>query len=81
MWVLLSVIALHVLSLDVPLDLILTEPKWKIQLKGLVILPRLGLLEACLIGISSCSRAALGSATGILRTMIIRGTIGSGRCC
>lgn len=48
--VLLSVIDLHVLLMNVALDLILTEPQWKIQFKCLVcVLPALRLLKARLI--------------------------------
>ena len=45
------VVRLHVLALNVSLDLILSESQGKIQLEGLIVLPRLRFLKACLIRI------------------------------
>ena len=70
---------LHILVVNVSLDLILTKSKRKIKLKGIVVLPRVRLLKARLIGVGSCAWTSLCRTSGILRPMIIRGTIG-GRC-
>lgn len=37
------------MALDVPLDLILAEPEWEVELEGVVVLTALGLLEAGLV--------------------------------
>jgi len=78
-WHLLGV-ALYVLRDDVSLYLILSEPKWKIQLEGpVVVLARLWLLKARLVRVGRRARAALCCASWILRAIVIRGTIcGSG---
>ena len=47
--ILLSVVGLHILPLDVPLDLILAEAERQIEFKSLVVLPRVWLLKACLV--------------------------------
>ena len=42
-------IALHVLRMNVPLNLILAKPQWQIKFKGLVVLTGLRFLEACVV--------------------------------
>ena len=71
--------SLHILVVYVSLDLILAKSKRKIKLKGIVVLSRVRLLKARLIGVGCGARTSLCRTSGILRPMIIRGTI-SGRC-
>ena len=69
--VLLLVTRLHLLALDVSLYLILSETQGQIQLEGLIILPRLRFLKACLVRVRRRPRATLSSAAWVLRAMII----------
>ena len=68
----LAIILIHVLPIDVSLNLILAEPKRKVQFEGLIILPRLWLLKARLVGVCSSAGSAIGGAPWILRPMVVR---------
>lgn len=57
--------------LNVSLYLILTEPKRQVEFECLVVLARGRLLKARLVGISGGSRATLGRAARVLRSMVI----------
>ena len=59
-------IALHVLAMNVPLNLILAKPQWQIEFKGLVVLTGLRFLEARVVGVSRGTRATLCRPTRIL---------------
>ena len=59
-------IALHVLSMNVPLDLILAKPQRQIKFKGLVVLTGLRFLEARVVGVSRSAGATLSRPTRIL---------------
>ena len=64
-------VRVHILTLNVSLYLILTETQWQIQLEGLIILPGLRFLKACLVRVGRRSRATLSSAARILRPMVV----------
>ena len=69
-WVVL-VSALHVLPVDVTLNLILTEPKGEIKLEGLIVLARGRFLEAPLVLVRGCACPTLRCAPRILGAMVV----------
>lgn len=65
-WLLLILLAT---ALDIPFDLILTEPKWQVELER-VVLATLWFLESISIG-SSCSRTAISRPSRIRRAIVV----------